>query len=55
MVAYLDGVRRHFVVTVMKKDGCVYDFIHVDGGGDSLRLKESRDNFRKMVSGFETL
>lgn len=55
MVAYLDGVRRHFVVTVLKKDGCVYDFIHVDGGGDALRLQQSRDSFRKMVSGFSTL
>ncbi len=53
--AHLDGVRRHFVVVVMKKDGCVYDFIHVDGGGSRPALEASRKDFRKMVRGFSTL
>jgi hypothetical protein len=53
--AYLDGVKRRFVVTVLKKDGCVYDFIHVDGGGSSSQLEASRADFRKLVAGFSTL
>lgn len=53
--AHLDGVRRHFVVTVLKKDGCVYDFLHVDGGGTGPALGGSRRDFRKMVRGFSTL
>lgn len=53
--AYLDGVLRHFVVVVMKKNGCVYDFMHVDGGGSTAALEASRKDFRKMVRGFSTL
>lgn len=55
MHAHLDGVRRRFVVTVLKKDGCVYDFLHVDGGASSPALEASRKEFRKMVRGFSTL
>jgi hypothetical protein len=55
MSASLDGVRRHFVVTVLKKDGCVYDFMHIDGGGDSADLVRSRSEFQSMVKGFRTL
>jgi hypothetical protein len=55
MSAHLDGVRRHFVVTVLKKDGCVYDFLHVDGGGSNPALIQSRADFKKMVRGFSTL
>jgi hypothetical protein len=55
MDAHLDGVRRHFVVTVLKKDGCVYDFLHVDGSAPSPALEGSRRDFRKMVRGFSTL
>lgn len=53
--AHLDGVRRHFVVTVLKKDGCVYDFLHVDGGASTPELEGSRKDFRKLVRGFSTL
>lgn len=53
--AHLDGVRRRFVVTVLKKDGCVYDFLHVDGGSQSPALESSRRQFRKLVRGFSTL
>lgn len=53
--AHLDGVRRRFVVTVLKKNGCVYDFLHVDGGASSPALEGSRADFRKMVRGFSTL
>jgi hypothetical protein len=55
LTATLDGVRRHFVVTVLKKDGCVYDFVHVDGDGADPRLIQSRQDFRTMVRGFRTL
>jgi len=53
--ARLDGVSRHFIVTVLKKNGCVYDFLHVDGGGASAELSASRADFRAMVSGFQTV
>lgn len=53
--ARLDGVWRHFVVVVMKKDNCVYDFLHVDGGGDSTTLRQSRADFSKMIEGFTVL
>jgi len=53
--ASLDGVRRHFVVTVLKKDGCVYDFVLVDrphaAGGEAGRAA----HFRRLVEGFVTL
>ncbi len=55
VVARLDGVRRHFVVVVMKKNDCVYDFLHVDGGGDSPGLEKSRADFIRMVEGFVVL
>lgn len=55
LTARLDGVPRHFLVAVLKKNGCVYDFLHVDGGGDDARLIQSRDDFRQMVRGFQTL
>lgn len=53
--ALLDGVPRHLLVTVLKKDGCVYDFIHIDRGGEGPGLVESREAFRRMVSGFHTV
>jgi len=53
--ATLDGVSSHFVVVVLKHDGCVYDFVHVDGGGNSAAVVQSRNDFRTMVHGFEVL
>lgn len=53
--ARLDGVRRHFVVVVMKKDECVYDFLHVDGGGHAPLLERSRADFDAMIEGFRVL
>jgi len=53
--AALDGVPSHFVVVVLKHDGCVYDFVHVDGGGASTAVQQSRTDFRAMVRGFEVL
>ena len=53
--ATLDGVSRHFIVVVTKKDGCVYDFMHVDGGGKDAAVERARSEFRSMVQGFSTL
>jgi len=53
--ASLDGVSRHFIVVVVKKDGCVYDLWHIDRGGDSPELAAAREQFRAMVAGFRTL
>ncbi len=55
VVARLDGVKRHFVVVVMKKNRCVYDFLHVDGGGDAPALRKSRRDFDEMIQGFVVL
>ena len=35
IVAKLDGVKKHYVVYVLKKDGCVYDFVYVSPGADA--------------------
>jgi hypothetical protein len=49
LVGKLDGVPKHFLVYVLKKDGCVYDFWRVadDGGGDIAP-------FETFVKGFAT-
>lgn len=53
--AALDGVSRHFIVVVTKKDGCVYDFMHVDAGGGDGAVTRARAEFRAMVAGFSTI
>lgn len=53
--AKLDGVERRFLVVVLKKDGCVYDQVYVDRGGDEAELVRSRDAFRAMARGFRAL
>jgi hypothetical protein len=55
LTARLDGVPRHFLVVVLKKDGCVYDQVYVDRGGDDPALVRSRAEFRAMARGFRTL
>jgi len=52
LTAKLDGVEKHFIVFVLKKNGCVYDFVHVAPPGFS---KESRDRFVGFVQGFSTI
>ncbi len=47
--ASLDGVPLRYLVFVLKKDGCVYDFVHVSPAG------ARRDDFERFVRGFETL
>jgi hypothetical protein len=55
VTAKLDGVARHFIVTVLKKDGCVYDMWHIDRGGQAPELLDARADFRTMVRGFRAL
>jgi hypothetical protein len=50
--AELDGVPKHYTVYVLKKDGCVYDFLHI---ADSGAPAESRAEFERFVRGFGTL
>ncbi len=50
MLAELDGVPKRFTIYVLKKDGCVYDMLHIadrPGGGQA--------QFDSFVTGFRTL
>jgi len=49
LTAELDGVDKHYVVYVLKKDGCVYDFMHVSPNGAGAGA------FERFVQGFRTL
>lgn len=49
--AKLDGVSRRFVVYVMKKNGCVYDFILISAPTADANAKGEFDQF---VLGFST-
>jgi hypothetical protein len=49
LTAELDGVALQYIVYVMKKDGCVYDFIHVSPNG------RGRTEFERFVQGFGTI
>jgi hypothetical protein len=49
IVARLDGVPKHFTIFVLKKDGCVYDFLHI---ADTQAPGESRAEFERFVQGF---
>lgn len=52
MSAKLDGVDRAFVVYVLKKDGCVYDFMYISEPGTASRGLPA---FERFVMGFRTL
>jgi hypothetical protein len=52
LTASLDGVRKHYVVYVLKKDGCVYDFMLITG---SNAAANSGSDFERFVQGFATL
>ncbi|HEY6560881.1 MAG TPA: hypothetical protein VI072_26575 [Polyangiaceae bacterium] len=52
MIAELDGVPKHFSVYVIKKDGCVYDFVYI---GDATADATGRTEFERFVRGFSTL
>ena len=49
MVAELDGVPKRFTVLVLKKDGCVYDFLRIGAS------ETGGDDFDRFVQGFATL
>lgn len=51
LVAELDGVPKHFVVYVLKKDNCVYDFIHIAAMHPP---QSSMRAFKRFVTGFAT-
>jgi len=48
--ANLDGVAKEFVVYVLKKDGCVYDFMWI--GAENARA--GVPDFERFVTGFTT-
>jgi hypothetical protein len=50
LTAKLDGVPLHYLVYVLKKDGCVYDFMHI-GGSDAAGVA----SFERFVQGFATM
>ena len=50
LVASLDGVPKHYVVYVLKKDGCVFDFMLITDSADA-----GVESFDAFVSGFQTV
>jgi hypothetical protein len=52
MRAKLDGVAKSFDVYVLKKDGCVYDFINISS---PETFDAARPVFERFVLGFRTL
>lgn len=51
LLADLDGVPMRFSVYVLKKDWCVYDFMHIAAVASPA---SSRSDFERFVSGFRT-
>lgn len=51
ITAKLDGVPKHFIVYVLKKNSCVYDFVHISPEGSDPR---SRGEFDRFVASFHT-
>ena len=52
MHAKLDGVKKGFVVYVLKKDGCVYDFMYIS---PPESLGAGAAGFDRFVAGFRTM
>ena len=52
VVAKLDGVPLFFDVFVLKKDGCIYDFVYF---APSERGPDGAGPFRALVRGFRTM
>jgi hypothetical protein len=52
LLAKVDGVRREFLLRVLKKDGCVYDFALVAPPG--APFERARPAYARMVESFET-
>jgi hypothetical protein len=49
MTAKLDGVQKYFHVVVLKKDGCVYDFLQI------ANQHQDEQPFLEFVRGFQSL
>jgi hypothetical protein len=47
-----DGVPMAFDIYVMKKDGCIYDFVYM---GDPSAFEPGSKEFQRFVRGFRTL
>jgi hypothetical protein len=52
MLAKLDGVTKRYTVFVLKKNGCVYDFVHV---APPSAPADGRREFVAFVQGFSTI
>ena len=52
MSAKLDGVPKMFDAYVLKKDGCVYDFVNFS---EPATFPANRPAFERFVAGFHTL
>jgi hypothetical protein len=52
MSAKLDGVPLSFDAVVLKKDGCVYDFVDISA---PTKFAANRATFATFVGGFHTL
>lgn len=52
LLARLDGVEKRFSVFVLKKNGCVYDFVRVAPSSTSV---SPENPFFRFVEGFETI
>lgn len=52
LVAKLDGVPKKFDVWVLKKDGCVYDFVYI---APTARYDSGVGGFQRFVQGFSTV
>jgi hypothetical protein len=52
VLAKLDGVSRELLLTVLKKDGCVYDFALLGPPGTSFAT--ARPAYEAMLAGFRT-
>lgn len=52
LVAKLDGVARELLLTVLKKDGCVYDFALLGPPGEPFA--QARPAYDAMLAGFRT-
>ncbi len=51
VIAALDGVKKQYLVYVLKKDSCVYDFMYIAAAPDEA----ARSGFERFVQGFATL
>jgi hypothetical protein len=53
VTAALDGVKKQYLVYVLKKDSCVYDFMYIAAGPDADA--GARAGFERFVQGFATV